>query len=231
MNHSVSLICGHSACKECMNTLVKRQASRQKNCPLCRAVIADISFKINVPLNAIISKLDIRCTNNGCTWIGAHHEKAGHQDNCQFLERSCPHGCAGTFFVQSLEEHLRDCQFERVTCQHCLDTSPRYMMRTHEKVCIQRPQDCPLGCGEKFRRSVKSEIKRVLIRSKKTFMTIHCFIRNASLPLLSGRVLSRGLSGGYESVNSSYIWYIFDYKEQFALIRVSVMFVVDTHLI
>lgn len=160
MNRPVSILCGHSACKECMEQLISNQgeAGREKTCPLCRAEIPEQPLNISIPLSSIISKLMVRCTNSGCSWVDEHGKKERHQDNCAFLLRNCPNGCAGSHRRDSLENHLEICPHEKVPCRHCAVGVSRDMLDLHELSCQEKPGPCPLNCGDTFPRSVTHKL-------------------------------------------------------------------------
>lgn len=147
MNKPVSLPCGHSACKDCMLQLVRSQG-RSKSCSLCRTTINQTQFNISVPLQAIIAKIKVQCTVPGCSWSGEHQEKESHQAQCEYSERKCQHGCVGSFRLAELNDHNGICPYKRVKCRFCEGMYHRFSLPTHEEICVEVPQPCPLNCGE-----------------------------------------------------------------------------------
>lgn len=156
MNRPVSLLYRHSGCQECMQQLISTQSGggREKICSLCREPINELMLNISIPLSSVISKLTVKCTNVGCTWVGEHGYKERHQESRSFLLLECPNGCAGSLLRESLECHLEICPQEKVPCKHCTAEVERCMLDQHEPTCQEKPGPCPLNCGHNFLRSV-----------------------------------------------------------------------------
>ena len=157
MNRPVSLSCGHAACKACIMALLPNHGIGSTRCSVCRTPLIERQLNIGVPLSSLIAKIDVRCTNVGCSWHGKHQEKSQHSTACPFLLRNCPHGCSGSYRRDTLTQHLRICPFEKLKCKHCTTTVSRFKLKTHEDSCNKRPKPCPLGCGEPFKRSVSKK--------------------------------------------------------------------------
>ena len=71
MNRPVSLLCGHSGCQERIHQLISTQCGggREKAFAVCREPINEQMLNISIPLSSVISKLTVKCTNVGCTWV------------------------------------------------------------------------------------------------------------------------------------------------------------------
>ena len=156
MNRPVSLLCGHSGCQECIHQLISNQSGggREKVCAVCREPINEHMLNISIPLSSVISKLNVKCTNVGCTWVGEHGSKERHQETCSFLLLECPNGCPGSHLRDSLERHLEICPQEKVPCKYCTAEVERYILDQHEPTCQEKPGPCPLNCGHNLPRSV-----------------------------------------------------------------------------
>ena len=149
MNQPVSISCGHSACKACLQ---KSIAKNKKSCPICRVDIDNLNT--NIAVKALISNINVRCTNSGCSWAGKHHEKENHRDNCPFLLMQCPNGCIGSQQRSALDQHLAACPYQRLPCEYCNVGVPRYHLENHLENCPESPCLCPLQCGERLPRRV-----------------------------------------------------------------------------
>ena len=156
MNRPVSLLCGHSGCHECMQRLISTQfgGERKKECTICQKPINEQMLNVSIPLRSVISKLTVKCTNVGCTWVGEHGHKERHQESCSFLLLECPNGCDGSHLRDSLQRHLKICPQEKVPCKHCTAEVERCMLDQHEPTCQEKPGPCPLDCGYNLPRSV-----------------------------------------------------------------------------
>ena len=53
----------------------------------------------------IISKIKIKCLNEGCTWEGKHGEKEEHYQKCKFGIIVCPNGCRKKLIRGDLDGH------------------------------------------------------------------------------------------------------------------------------
>ena len=156
MNRPNSLLCGHSGCQERIHQLISTQCGggREKAFAVCREPINEQMLNISIPLSSVISKLTVKCTNVGCTWVGEHGSKERHQETCSFLLLECPNGCHGSHLRDSLERHLEICPQKKVPCEHCTAKVERHMLDQHEPTYQEKPRPCPLNCGHNLPRSV-----------------------------------------------------------------------------
>nr|XP_058971973.1 RING finger protein 151-like [Pocillopora verrucosa] len=158
MNQPVSMPCGHSACKTCLLEMISKQSigSRPCTCPLCRARIEGDKLNVNVTVSTLIGRIQVRCTNVGCSWVGMHSEKETHMDTCPFMVIDCPNGPRGCLVKPeryALNLHIASCPFEKVPCFHCHIGVERSTLASHEDNCREIPRPCPLQCGEQLPRS------------------------------------------------------------------------------
>ena len=156
MNQPAALICGHTSCRACMLALIRSGGNRPIKCPLCRMLLADRDFHINIVVSAVIDRVEVRCTNEGCTWVGQSKQKEAHYKSCPFLLQNCQHGCSGSFHRRSLQDHLALCPYFKISCKHCLGKFPRFCLENHEEGCPEKPKPCPLNCGKNLPRSVNN---------------------------------------------------------------------------
>lgn len=154
MNRPVSLQCGHSACKCCVERMIEMQhTSPQNKCFVCKKIFKPDQIQVNFVVNALISKMKITCTNDDCSWEGRHEQKEEHCDNCQLCLVVCQNGCFTRHIIRrNLEEHLNLCQYQKVPCRHCTRGIRRCSLAEHEGSCTETPSQCPLACGDSFPR-------------------------------------------------------------------------------
>ncbi|XP_066025000.1 RING finger protein 151-like [Pocillopora verrucosa] len=129
--------------------------SRPCTCPLCRARIEGDKLNVNVTVSALIGRIQVRCTNVGCSWVGMHSEKETHMDTCPFMVIDCPNGPRGCLVKPeryALNLHIASCPFEKVPCFHCHIGVERSTLASHEDNCREIPRPCPLQCGEQLPR-------------------------------------------------------------------------------
>lgn len=110
-------------------------------------------LNISIPLSSVISELNVKCTNVGCSWVGEHGSKERHQETGSFLLLECPNGCPGSHLRDSLERHLEICPQEKVPCKYFTTEVERYILDQHEPTCQEKPGPCPLNCGHNLPRS------------------------------------------------------------------------------
>ncbi|XP_074628907.1 TNF receptor-associated factor 5-like isoform X3 [Acropora palmata] len=152
MNQPVSMACGHSACKACLQKMLSNAFHRQ-TCPLCRDPINPGKLNINLAVKALISRIGIRCSNDGCGWVGKHSEMQNHGESCLFMQIQCPNGCAEIQRRDRLDEHLATCPLQQVLCTFCKVKVRRLHFPNHEQNCSEGVRHCPLQCGEQLQRS------------------------------------------------------------------------------
>ena len=50
-----------------------------------RAAFEKTALSVNIALDSITSKLEVRCTNNGCQWSGKFSTMERHDQECPHL--------------------------------------------------------------------------------------------------------------------------------------------------
>lgn len=159
MNKPVSPLCGHSICKSCMkrNMDVQIQKQPQYTCSICQQPYEARELQTNLIVLGMISKIKIKCLNEGCTWEGQHDEKEEHHKKCEFYIIVCPNGCLKKHIRGDMDGHMVHCKYQKLPCQYCSLQVRRYALEEHEKNCRDKPSPCPLGCGLNFPRLVKKD--------------------------------------------------------------------------
>lgn len=147
INEPVSIDCGHSACKICLEELI-RKSTHPTKCPSCRNFLKPGPLNVNIAIRAAISGINVRCTNAGCTWIGKQGEKVRHRDTCPKMLMPCPNDCTVQFCREEEGQHLAACLYEKVHCASCKAGVPRLYMDIHLQNCPDALWNCPLQCGE-----------------------------------------------------------------------------------
>lgn len=113
----VSLSCGHSGCKDCIEELVKLKGPRSK-CPVCRDYFDSQSLKNNIALHQITRALPVKCCNRDCGWEGIYENAAAHYAQCPKLDMECPNvGCYCTEIREDMAAHAAYVPRERCHVQ------------------------------------------------------------------------------------------------------------------
>ena len=153
MNQPVSMVCGHSACKACLEEMVSKSLQGNgKTCPLCRETITLRKMNTNLAVRAMIPKILVHCINSGCAWTGEHDEMQNHSAICPFKIVSCPNGCQESYRQDAMDLHLAACPFQEVKCSFCNVKVQRFDLDTHAGNCPEGPRVCPLHCGDEMPR-------------------------------------------------------------------------------
>ena len=89
MRDPVSMQCGHSGCKDCLEK-IRSSPLEYRHCPICREQhnFNTTTFTVNVSLQQLIFALKVKCGEPSCEWQGTLEAGKRHKDNCCFVFRS-----------------------------------------------------------------------------------------------------------------------------------------------
>ena len=155
----VSLTCGHSGCKACIEQVIKCATGATPKCAVCRAEMPH-NLAVNICLEQIVGKLPMRCASAGCQWRGTMVAAEEHERGCAEKIISChSEGCDYSARRQLMTEHENFCTKRKATCRPCgkvltVDSLPRHEQET----CPFLLKDCPLACGKQIPRSVVGHV-------------------------------------------------------------------------
>ena len=140
LSEPYSTSCGHTFCKECIETFQQTNNSGPFKCPIDRYPLEskdDIGPAVYL-VNSLINELEVKCP---CMSRG-----------CQFV---------GKKWV--IENHImKDCTYALVVCDGAIDNDDdlctkliekRFVLdqqEKNEKLCLHQLITCPNGCGEKI---------------------------------------------------------------------------------
>jgi hypothetical protein len=156
LNDSVIDKCGHSYCRECIETLLKET----NLCPFTNTPITVSSsssgqeqLSANIVVNSVIEKQKVYCKNKNsdCVWTGKLLERKNHlQYDCEKELVECEYSSECDIKIQRehLQEHLKDCPFRIVLCHHCQNQINFNKVEEHYKSCSFFPVKCRNNCGE-----------------------------------------------------------------------------------
>ncbi|KAL0983936.1 hypothetical protein UPYG_G00134960 [Umbra pygmaea] len=124
----VRVACNHVFCKTCILQWLRRQ----ETCPCCRKPINPSCMFVMYKLSKSISRLRIKCINEGCLATFPLSDEFLHSSSCPFQRVLCPHqGCGSLVLRSALEVHS----------QHCQHWS----------------QICPMGCGTQLTQATQPQ--------------------------------------------------------------------------
>ena len=145
--------CGHSFCRQCVDTLSKNEYK----CPFSKLEIFSKDILSNIVVNSVIEKQIVYCKNkkNECPWTGKLCDRKNHLYYdcekefllCEFL------GCNQKISREAMNTHITDCPYRLVKCHHCSESFNFNQMDNHYKICPGFPYECPNGCGLKIKQS------------------------------------------------------------------------------
>ena len=129
----VTLACGHSGCQSCLATAFTMSSSPK--CPLCKKVFpSGATLNVNIVLDDITSRLEIKCTNSGCEWVGKLVNHSQHSNTCAKLLVECQNrGCMEKKAREEMGRHISQCEKQELPCR--------------ESLCSHKRIPCPLSCG------------------------------------------------------------------------------------
>ena len=148
----VSLGCGHSGCKTCIEMLFQLDASgAAPKCALCRTTLTEKSgsLGINFALDNLTRDLPVQCMSSGCTWKGIYSDARSHHLVCAKLEVKCGNdGCHYKCAREQMPQHADTCIKKEIPCPDCKKSVTRELIDRHRSsLCFYAMIHCPLGCG------------------------------------------------------------------------------------
>lgn len=129
-----TIVCQHAFCYPC----ITRWLQEHDSCPTCRCplVCGDL-----VSLHRIwrdkLNHLKVRCRNYhvGCDKVLELENLGYHYSECSYLRVSCPNGsCTEVVLRSLLHDHLKVCDYRKITCHDCKLSIPALSLRDHK--CI-----------------------------------------------------------------------------------------------
>ena len=150
----LSVCCGHTFCKSCLDGMKRSTTSNAEVCPVCRE---DKNFGVvpNKQVDRKVRGLRIFCTNKekGCEWQGELndlnvHINESNDNGCMYQVVQCTEGCGETLRRQYLSTHvLTDCMHRKINCQYCdLSGIHSFITGDHKEECPKVVIPCPNHC-------------------------------------------------------------------------------------
>ena len=134
VSRPVTLACGHSGCKNCMETWAESTATPL--CPQCRATFRKEELRLNVAMDKASRDLPVKCNSQGCQWKGNYSDANDHLKHCpkvrEVPQRRTPaHGSMGRNDSKCLPKR-KDPMFRMPTeCNQGKTTIPPYIFMHH----------------------------------------------------------------------------------------------------
>ena len=130
--------CPHAVCRQCAETLYKRERERQV-CPSCNAQLPCLKeLKPNYTVNLAIANMEVQCPNTaaGCNAKMTLGEKGANvvrhlQVDCQFRRWRCADCTALVPAAETKEQHQPTCPYRKVVCTQCEKEIPYEVMHKH----------------------------------------------------------------------------------------------------
>ena len=134
VSRPVTLACGHSGYKNCMETWAESTATPL--CPQCRATFRKEELRINVAMDKGTQDLPVKCNSQTCQWKGNYSDANDHLKHCpkvrEVPQRRTPaHGSMGRNDSKCLPKR-KDPMFRMPTeCNQGKTTIPPYIFMHH----------------------------------------------------------------------------------------------------
>ena len=151
---AVSLECGHSFCKRCIDKYCEKNIHIQNKCPLCRKIFFNNNNTHNIKINNILRDLKCKCPINNCNWIGKLFELDNHLSICQIKNKNiiCK-WCKLPMELKYFENHIiNDCEYKKIKCKYCHSEGPEINLKNHHLECQEYPRKCTY-CNKSFSRN------------------------------------------------------------------------------
>lgn len=170
-NNPVVDSCGHFYCEECYTIYTKTSAI----CPVDNQTELRFEKSNKIPIvSVILEKQTVLCKNRvrDCGWKGKLQELNKHL-NDQCLKQFVPclnKECKNEICRESLQEHMKQCEYRMEKCNDCKDSLPFNQLKDHNEVCPKANITCPQECGESI---LREELKKH-IGDKCLFTVVPC---------------------------------------------------------
>ena len=130
VSRPVTLACGHSGYKNCMETWAESTAT-----PLCPQFQKE-ELRINVAMDKATQDLPVKCNSQTCQWKGNYSDANDHLKNCPKVRERCPN--EGHQHMAAWEEMTANaCPKERIPCSGCQLSVTREKLQFHRtSLCI-----------------------------------------------------------------------------------------------
>lgn len=166
---------GHTYCQDCISTWLQSHST----CPIDRNALTLGTLTNNRPVQTMIQKLKVRCSNfefeapppaaagrahkrlkqeivvTGCPWTGTVQQRVEHlAQECDFEELECPHAdCEEKMARRDLDAHTESCDYRMVTCEFCEEEMEHVRLELHQgDDCEKIEIQCFNECGASFPR-------------------------------------------------------------------------------
>ena len=135
-------------CKKCLELYFKE---REKKCPLCEKQTNGKIIEAEAE-NIFIKSQKMKCVNFDCKWEGLCREYKEHiMVICEKEIINCPnHGCVIKLNRKEMMIHIKECEFDQITCKKCNSNIVIKDKELHKSECPMEEMNCPYNCGKKF---------------------------------------------------------------------------------
>ena len=134
VSRPVTLACGHSGYKNCMETWAESTATPL--CPQCRATFRKEELRINMAMDKGTQDLPVKCNSQTCQWKGNYSDANDLLKHCPKVRERCPN--EGHQHMAAWEEVTANaCPKERIPCSGCQLNVTREKLQFHRtSLCI-----------------------------------------------------------------------------------------------
>ena len=131
----ITTCCGECFCKACVEVRIQEK----KSCPSCQE--ENFSSFLQRKYRTKILALKVYCLlkERGCEWTGQLQQLDDHTSEvCRFYPVVCPNRCGASIERDALEDHMTNCDQQKVQCEFSYAGCEAEFIRDHQQEHLEQ---------------------------------------------------------------------------------------------